>query len=151
MLCTKIGTACRAGLGFVLAAVLAVGASAEAAAPVQIKTLKNTALPSVQVVPVDGGDLSIPACRGVVWQRFDAPTESYVPISLTACAAMSPASVLPEDGRRFTVDSDVADGDVVRAVVVVGTDCSSGQVFSLAQCATIVAVEGPTITVRRSE
>ena len=136
-----------------LAGVVLLGgpALAEAADPVEIKPLPNTPLPSVQVVPKGGGDLSIPACRGVVWQRFDAPSEGYVPISLEPCGAMAPASVLPDDGRRFTVDAEVVDGDVARAVIVVGTGCASGQVFSLAGCKSVVAVEGPTITVRSSK
>ena len=153
------GSPFRACLGCILAAGLAGGAVAEAAGPVEIKPVQNAELPAVRIVPVAAGeepqgemvDLSIPACRGVVWQRFDTKTEAYVAISVAPCDAMTPASVLPKEGRSFTVDADVADGDVVRAVVVVGSGCTSGQVFSLAQCATIVAVEGPTMTVRRAQ
>lgn len=151
MRCDRSGKLYGAGLMVMLAVTLSSGAVAEAAGPVEIKPVQNTPLPAVRIVPAQKGDLSIPACRGVVWQRFDTTTESYVAISAEPCGAMAPASVLPKDGRKFTVDGDVADGDVVRAVVVVGTECSSGHVFSLAQCATMVAVEGPTITVRRAE
>ncbi len=131
-----------------LGVAVAVPLAAEAADLVEIRPLAGTPLPSVEIVPVADVDVAIPSCRGVVWQRFDADSKSYVPISLKPCGAMSAASFLPEKGRRFTVDVDVLDGDVVRAVVVVGARCASGQVFSLSDCGSVVAVEGPTITVR---
>jgi hypothetical protein len=61
---------------------------------------------------------------------------------------MSGALTLTEKGRSFEVDVAVKDGDVVRAVVVVGNDCTVGLPFELAGCSTVVSVEGPTITVR---
>lgn len=137
-----------ASVAMTVLAVVVAPSIAEAGDFVEIRPLPKTSLPSVQVVPVAGRDVSIPACRGLVWQRFDAESNAYLPISLQPCDVMAPASALPKDGRRFTVDAGVVDGDVVRAVVVVGAKCTSGQVFSLANCSSVVAVEGPTITVR---
>ncbi len=92
--------------------------------------------------------LTIPSCRGVVWERFDERTSEYNPITVRPCEEMSPGLPLTGKGRAFEVDAPVQDGDVVRAVVVVGAKCEAGLPFELARCSQVVAVEGPTITVR---
>ena len=131
-----------------LSITVAVFGDALAAAPAEVVSVADADVPTVVVRAAGGGSVAVPACRGVVWQRFDPGASAYTPISIRPCEAMAPAIVVTEEGRRFTVDAPVRDGDVVRAVVVVGSGCSAGQAFELAACASVVSVEGPTITVR---
>jgi hypothetical protein len=122
--------------------------AAGAAPPVTIQAVPNTRVATVRVDPVGSKALTIPSCRGVVWERFDERTSEYTPITVLPCQEMSPGLLLTEKGRTFEVDAPVQDGDVVRAVVVVGAKCEAGLPFELARCSQVVAVEGPTITVR---
>jgi hypothetical protein len=124
--------------------------TAWAADPIEVLNVAEATIPTVRLTPKSGSGLMVPACRGVVWQRFDARTNDYVPISDRPCSSMSPGLPVTPDGRTFEVDAPVQDGDVVRAVVVVGSGCTTGKPFELASCKTVVAVEGSTITVRGS-
>jgi len=137
--------------GTLLAGVVGIPTIGNAAPPVEVQSVTEAAVPTVKVVGKGSGTKLIPACRGVVWQRFDARTSDYTPISNQPCPAMAPALSLAADGQTFEVDAPVRDGDVVRAVVVVGTGCAAGKPFEMSDCATVVAVEGPTITVRGSK
>ena len=135
------------GLG---AAMCAIASVSYAAGPATVTVVPDAALPTVHLKPVDGASLMIPSCRGVVWQRFDEASGDYVPISSRPCGVMAPGQVVPKLGKKFVVDGPVKDGDVVRAVVVVGAKCTTGRPFELAECETVVAVEGSTMTVRGS-
>ena len=132
----------------VLALLGAVPGLSLGAPPAEVQTVPDAEVPTVRVVSKGAAGLAIPACRGVVWQRFDARTSEYTPISTRPCGTMAPSLPLTDKGRSFEVDAPVRDGDVVRAVVVVGSGCATGVPFELAGCSAVVAVEGPTITVR---
>ena len=100
------------------------------------------------VVRAPAGPAFLPGCRGVVWERFDADTRTFVPIVEAACAAAAPAVPIDAEGREFSAEVDLSGVQVVRALVVVGTGCRSGQPFLAAGCTEITSVAGPTINVR---
>lgn len=135
-------------LSWSLVGLALFGGVASAAPPVAVESVVESKVPAVRVTPASGAGVAVPSCRGVVWQRFDSQANTYIPISTRACGAMSPATTLTAEGTTFEVDAAIKDGDVVRAVVVAGTGCASGLPFELAGCDVVVAVEGPTITVR---
>ena len=121
---------------------------AHAADPATVSVVANAKVPTVRVAAAGTGDVMVPACRGVVWQRFDEAAAGYVPVSTRPCTAMEPGQLVSPKGREFTIDGRVSDGDVVRAVVVVGVGCTTGQPFELADCDSVMVVEGTTTTVR---
>lgn len=123
---------------------------AAAADPVSIEAVMSADFPSVLIRPTGKQAVSIPACRGVVWQRFDADANSYIPISNRACPSFTVGVVLPDEGRTFEVDAPIKEGEIVRAVVVTGVGCTPALPFPMASCKSVVAVEGPTITVRKT-
>ena len=135
------------GLG---AAMCTIASVSFAAGPATVTVVADAARPTVHLKPADGERLMIPACRGVVWQRFDEDSGGYVPVSPRPCGVMAPGQMVPKKGKRFAVDGPVKDGDVVRAVIVVGVNCTTGRPFELAECETVVAVEASTTTVRGS-
>ena len=137
--------------GLLAALVLGCGpTTAFAAGPARVSIVADAGVPTVLVEPTGTETVMIPACRGVVWQRFDEKEGRYLPISKRSCGVMSPGQVVPKQGKTFAVDGPISDGDVVRAVVVTGLECTVGQPFALADCATVVVVEGSTMTVRGS-
>jgi len=105
-------------------------------------------VPTVRVRPAGKAEVMVPACRGVVWQRFDPVEQAYVAISVRPCGPTEIGTPLPAEGKTFTVDVSVSEGDVVRPVVVVGTGCQPELPFELARCKAVESVDGPTITVR---
>jgi hypothetical protein len=126
--------------------LLALIATALAAEPVVIEVEPGDQ-PAVRVKAA-AGEVAVPACRGVVWERFDAATDRYVPVPADPCGPLSNALFLDKEGIRFDLSLDVDSAQVVRAVVVVGTGCAKERPFPLGRCASVVAVEGPTLTVR---
>lgn len=132
-----------------LVAALTSGA-AHAEEPVSVQ-IDEGGVPAVIVRPAAGAKVSVPACRGVVWQRFDPDAAVYEPISTRACKASEPATTLTEEGKRYSVDAKVKPDDVVRAVVVVGEGCTPGRPFSIADCKRVQAIEGPQLTVRAGD
>ncbi|HCH63577.1 MAG TPA: hypothetical protein DFR83_12295 [Deltaproteobacteria bacterium] len=136
-------------LGAIVAMVLgSIPTTAFAAGPAKVVLVTDAAVPTVRVEPLESKSLMIPACRGVVWQRFDEKEARYVPISKRSCGVMSPGQIVPAQGKSFAVDGPVSDGDVVRAVVVTGLECTVGKPFALADCTKVVVLEGSTMTVR---
>ncbi len=133
-----------------LSALLLVAplAGALAAPPVVVEAVSDARAPAVQVKPAGNSSVSIPACRGVVWQRFSAEENRYVAVTTDACGPAAPALVVTGEGRRFDIDGKVSEGDVVRPLLVVGTGCAAARPFDLAGCKGVESVEGPTITVR---
>lgn len=117
-----------------------------AAEPVTVEVLDG---PQTAVrVAATGAPVLVPACRGVVWERFDAEANRYAPLAETPCGPLAPGLTLDKEGTRFVLDADVAAAQVVRAVVVVGQGCEMERPFPLARCKQVTAVEGPTLTVR---
>lgn len=128
--------------------LLAALPAALAAEPVSIEVEEG---PRVAVrVRAAGAPVLVPACRGVVWERFDADANRYEPITTRPCGPLSPGLTLDKEGTRFELDLDVPTAQVVRAIVVFGEGCELGQPFPLARCRTVKAVDGPTLTVRAS-
>lgn len=105
--------------------------------------------PSVVITPADKG-LRMPACRAVVWEAFQELTASYVPLPQQACGPTAAAVAL--DAPLNSALAEVPPGvQVVRAVVTVGKGCKADLPLELAGCREVVAVEGPTISVRQTE
>lgn len=127
-----------------------VPATAAGAPPATVSLVADAAVPTVRIEPIEKKSVMIPACRGVVWQRFDQQENRYTPVTKRPCGVMSPGIVVPAQGKTFAIDGKVKDGDVVRAVVVTGLECTAGQPFELADCATVVVIEGSTMTVRKT-
>ena len=134
------------------ASLVAAGApmTAAGAPPATVSIVPDAVVPTVRIEPIEQKSLMIPACRGVVWQRFDQEQNRYTPVTKRPCGVMSPGIVVAAQGKTFSIDGKVNDGDVVRAVVVTGLECTVGQPFELADCATVVVVEGSTMTVRKT-
>lgn len=122
--------------------------AARAAPPVVFEVVGDARAPAVMVKPAGNSTVSVPACRGVVWERFSAEDNRYVSVSTAACGPASDALPVTATGRRFDIDGKVKEGDVVRPVVVVGSGCAAERPFDLAGCRAVESVEGPTITVR---
>lgn len=122
--------------------------TAAGAPPATVSIVSDAGVPTVRIEPVGQKSLMIPACRGVVWQRFDQEQNRYAPVTKRPCGVMAPGIVVPAQGKTFAIDGKIKDGDVVRAVVVTGLECTVGQPFELADCATVAVVEGSTMTVR---
>lgn len=102
-------------------------------------------------VAATGAPVLVPACRGVVWERFDAEANRYEPVSLSPCGPLAPGLTLDKEGTRFVLDAEVTAAQVVRAVVVFGMGCQMDRPFPLARCEQVRSVEGPTLTVRASK
>jgi hypothetical protein len=132
-----------------LLALVTLAAAVSAAPPVTIMVSPGEQ-PAV-VVKASGASVSVPACRGVVWERFDAEAGRYVPVDATPCGPLKEALILDKDGTRFALSFVAESAQVVRPVVVAGIGCREARPFPLAACTRVEAVEGPTITVRPKE
>jgi hypothetical protein len=121
--------------------------AAFAEAPVQV-TASAEPEPFVEVT-ASVLDVSLPACRGVVWERFDPDARVFLPISASPCAAMSPSTPVEAAALRFALDGDPQGSQVIRAVVVVGLGCRKNVPFELAGCKQVVSVKGPNINLKR--
>ncbi|MEC7946429.1 MAG: hypothetical protein VX265_02610 [Myxococcota bacterium] len=99
-------------------------------------------------VTATGEPVQVPACRGVVWERYDAGAGRYESVPLGPCGSLAPALTLDKEGTLFPLAGDVAPAQVVRAVVIVGQGCLPDKPFPLARCEQVTAVRGPTVTVR---
>lgn len=126
--------------------ILALVATALAAEPVVVEVEPGDQ-PAVRVKAASG-TVSVPTCRGVVWERFDAEAERYVPLPADPCGPLTNALILDKQGMRFDLVLEVDAAQVVRAVVVAGTGCAEDRPFPLGRCKSVVSVEGPTLTVR---
>lgn len=120
-----------------------------AAEPVTIEVLDGTE--AAVRVTATGAAVLVPACRGVVWERFDADANRYEPVSLSPCGPLAPGLTLDKQGTRFVLDAEVSTAQVIRAVVVVGLGCKMDRPFPLARCEEVSVVEGPTLTVRAAQ
>ena len=119
---------------------------AVAAEPVVVEVIDDPAV--AVMVRATGGPVLVPACRGVVWERFDTASNRYEPMAAEPCGPLEPALSLDKEGTRFELSGDAPAAQVVRAIVVVGEGCEMGRPFPLAGCSRVSAVEGPTLTVR---
>lgn len=122
-------------------------AAAVSAAPLVTIVVSPGDQPAV-VVKASGAAVSVPTCRGVVWERFDAEAGRYVAVNVTPCGPLADALILDKDGTRFELSFNVESAQVVRPVVVAGVGCREGRPFPLAGCTRVEAVEGPTMTIR---
>jgi len=99
-------------------------------------------------VRATGAPVLLPACRGVVWERFDPDANRYEPLTTRPCGPLAPGLTLDKEGTRFELETELATAQVVRAIVVFGEGCELDQPFPLARCRSVKAVDGPTLTVR---
>ena len=103
--------------------------------------------PKVQVATT-GGPVWIPDCRGVVWERFVAGTNTFTPIPGPACGATELGQRVEKAPVTFPFLAEVTEPMVVRAVVVAGQDCREGQPFVLAECRKVTSWQSATVNVR---
>lgn len=89
----------------------------------------------------------VPACRGVVWEVFDSSSKAYGPLPGPVCKDSGLLAV-PEDGLEVLAPAELSPGTMVRPVVVLGLGCKEGLPAELADCESLVSVEGRQVTVR---
>jgi len=100
-----------------------------------------------------GEAVHIPACRGVLWDRFNQETGEFELAQAPVCAGMKDAIRVDDKGRKFAVDAalpalpDVG-FHILRPVVVYGTKCAEKAPFPLSKCGDIHVVRGPQMVVR---
>lgn len=104
-------------------------------------------VPSAVVSSADAG-LVLPACRGVVWQRFDPVTETFVALTDEPCGADGPGLPIGSSGLRAPLDPLPASGTVVRAVATWGVGCQPGLPVPVAGCTELRSSVSPIWTVR---
>jgi len=126
-------------------------------------TLMSIALAGTVVIEVEGSDavrvraasgsVHLPACRGVMWERFVSENEGFEAISGPTCGRAEPALKVGQDGHLFPFDGVLPPPPetglfVVRPVVVVGEKCRENQPFWLAGCAVVRREFGPNLVIR---
>lgn len=135
-----------------LAAAVLIGAlvahPARGAAPEAVLVLDAAAL-SVELR--DAAGLSVPACRGVDWQRFDATAGRFLSIPQPGCGAPAAPLQVTAEGLRIVAPARVAPGQTVRAVVVLGEGCAPGLPIALASCRAVRALESKPLTIPQPE
>lgn len=95
----------------------------------------------------------VPACRGVLWDRFNPTSGEFEPTSAPVCSGIKDAIRIDIDGRKFHLDvalptlPDVG-FHVVRPAVVYGLKCAGKAPFPLSACRDINVVRGPQMIVR---
>ncbi|MBL8616436.1 MAG: hypothetical protein JNM72_12550 [Deltaproteobacteria bacterium] len=121
---------------------------ARGAAPEAVLVLDAAAL-SVELRGAVG--LSLPACRGVDWQRFDAAAGRFLSIPQPGCGAPTAATPVPTDGLRIVAPTRLAPGQTVRAVVVLGEGCAPGLPIARAGCRAVRSLESKPLTIPQPE
>jgi hypothetical protein len=119
--------------------------SPAAAAEAEAVLLLDPAAVSVELR--GAGGLSLPGCRAVDWQRFDATAGRFLSIPQPGCGAPTPTTRVPADGMRIAAPVRLAPGDTVRAVVVLGEGCAPELPLPLAGCRALRALESKPLTV----
>jgi hypothetical protein len=108
---------------------------------------------AVVVLRSTGEDVFLPACRGVVWERF-VQTEGggagrYVSLPAESCGPAKPPGKVSKDGVEFTVPQLEESGSVVvRAVAVVGVGCAPDRPMVIGNCNAVFPLKSSTITIR---
>ena len=142
---------CRKLLSWWGGALFLLGAGGANAQPEAVELLKLEVepgtIPVVQVRAVKG-TVFLPACRGVVWHRYDAGEDAWVVGTPAPCGAVSDAWVVEEEPRAFSAPDGLVKGDVIRPVFTVGKGCQEGQPMALANCQSVHTQTGPNVTVR---
>lgn len=93
-----------------------------------------------------GAVVSLPACRGVVWEAFDPATERFLPVPSPPCGASAPPIRLDQQGLRFDPPRQVARPAQVRVTALVGTGCRTDRPFAIAACQQAVFLVSPPIS-----
>jgi hypothetical protein len=99
------------------------------------------------------GSVHVPACRGVLWDRFNPSSGVFEPAQAPVCPGIKDAIRVDEKGRSFAIDvalpvlPDVG-FHIVRPVIVYGSECSDKAPFPLAGCGGVQVVRGPQMVVR---
>lgn len=101
-------------------------------------------------VVATGDPVFLPACRGVVWEAFDASAKTFSPITTEACGPTAPVVKIDKDGTELRLGADPKGAQAVRPVLLVAQGCAPDKPFPLAGCTKTHAVEGPPIMVSPS-
>ena len=96
--------------------------------------------PSVMVKAIGVDAVALPACRGVVWERFEPDRGDggeYEVLPMKPCGSMTPAIWVDAGGLEFVAPDELGlvPGDAVRVNVVAGLECAQGVPFEIANCA----------------
>jgi hypothetical protein len=131
-----------------IGAMLWMGAMSPAwAADAVSVTVVPGELPRVQV-STTGPAVTMPDCRGLVWERFDPVSKGFTPLPSPPCGPTDHGKRLDKEPQTFIFEGEVTEEMVVRAVVVAGLECREGQAFVLADCKKITAWPSATVNVR---
>jgi hypothetical protein len=127
---------------------LVLSSSARAEGPVEITVLSKKAGGRVGVrVAATGDPVFLPACRGVVWEAFDAEAKTFHALTTAPCGPTANAVKIDKDGTELRLDSDPKGAQAVRPVLLVAEGCAPDKPFPLAGCARTETVKGPPVMV----
>jgi len=123
----------------------------EAVAPATLE-LNRRSNSAVVVLRATEGEVFLPSCRGIVWERFVEPEGSnpgrYVSLVEDACGVSKPPVKVTNDGIEFVAPPHPeGESMVIRAVAVVGAGCASDQPMSLGGCASVTSLISSNITI----
>ena len=115
---------------------LAALVSANAGEPVFSISLNVQEGPSVTVLPIGEASIALPACRGIIWERFNPKTDEFDLLSTRPCEGLALSVPVGRQGESFPVPPElgIGSGERVRVTVVVGVDCQPDLPLELAQC-----------------
>ncbi len=119
--------------------------------PVSFELTREGDSVSVLIRPI-GEDVFLPACRGVVWERFVQPDDGgegrYETLPDAACGPSKPPIKVSKDGVRFTSPAlEGAETVVLRTVAVVGLECSEVLPMPIGGCREVSSQVSTNITI----
>lgn len=98
-----------------------------------------------------GTPLFTPACRGLVWEVLDAERGLFAPLTREPCAASANAKPLDETGIATRPPEPPFYPASLRAVALVGTNCTPDRPFSVAECGEVFTVTSSPVTLQKPE
>lgn len=92
-----------------------------------------------------------PACRGVVWEVLDVERGVFAPLTREPCPASQDAKQVDETGIPTRPPDPPFYPASLRAVALVGTNCTPDRPFSVAGCGAVFTVTSSPVTVQQPE
>ena len=135
----------------VLLPELAFADEIEEKSPVELEVSREGNSASV-FLRATGDDVFLPACRGVVWERFVQPEDGsegrYESITEDACTSSKAPIKVSKDGVGFSAPASAeATAGVLRAVVVVGLGCAPDRPMAVGGCSSLHSEISANITI----
>ena len=107
--------------------------TAQAQSPFAIE-LQLSNPPAVQIQSMGQLSIWLPACRGVMWERFNSNTEQFEWLALGPCEDSTLPERIDSAGKSVAAPVGVQSGDRLRVTVVVGVECKPDRPMEIAQC-----------------